>query len=785
MRKICLALFVILSSAGFLSYQASSLPTSGCKNGCFTNVTYSAFNFTLPINKWVEYCSLTPVPSLGISCSQTTSNVAYEQCVSSFCPFLPGFVAQVGNLECLNCLTAPVDGESRISRIFKCSATYTDTDAVKCSYPAPQNLTVLADNAATFKTSTLGSDLPLQWQSSTDGGQNFAPTAGGNSPVFTFTAEPVLSGNRYRAAYLFGAVPVPTSSASLTVRSVPAPAARLLVSNGAGLGMVEQYDAASGVFSSNVVPVDAPKGIIVDPANGSVLVASATDNQIQKFNGQTGAPLGVFVNGATACGGSTLNGPAGIAFGPGHRLYVVDKGNNRVVEYDGETGACLRTFASGATLNQPNALAFGVGGQLYVANLTGTVARFTPGGVADDAVTVAGTPAGITIGPLDGNLYVTDRSAAGQVFKVTTANFNAAIPLVFVASPAGGLVNPEGLTFGPDNHLYVASTGTSQIRRFDGSTGAFLSTFVNNQPAGLAPTFLTFTASSSVTANAASVTFSPNNQNVTLSAAVTSNAGPVNTGSVTFTVVDTSGPVNTQIGSPVGPAFVANGIASANFTVPGGTSGGQYAIHAVYSGTPELVGATDTSKFLTVNKATPVVTWNNPASLSFGSALSGSQLNATASVPGTFLYTPAAGTVLPAGNAQNLFVQFNPTNSRNFNAVTASVQINVTAGGPATLISTSTLARQPGTNNVLVTMTIANTGGSPATGVQVNTARIGSTAATTSLPLTVSTIPAGGSSVVTLAFPSSVGAPGARAVLSISGAFSSGSFGQSARIVLP
>ncbi len=789
MRKIFLAIFVILSSAGFLSYRASSLGPTGCKNGCFTNVTYTAYNLTLPINKWVEYCSLTPVPGRGIACAQVSSEADYASCVSGFCPFLAPFMDQVKNYECLTCLTTPVAGEARLNRIFKCSATYISDDARSCQYPSPQSLTVLADNSATFKAS-IGSpsdNVPVQWQSSTDNGLNFSPTPGGNSPAYTFQAAPALDGNRYRATVLFGNVRIPTAAASLTVRSATLPASRLLVSNGASYGMVEQYDATNGLFSSNVLPVDVPQGILVNPADGTLLVASAKDNQVLKVDGQTGAPLGVFVNGATACGGSTLNGPTGIVLGPApsRHLYVVDKGNNRVVEYDGLTGACLRTYASGSTLSQPHALAFASDGQLYVTNLTGTVARFNASGVADGAVSIGTAPAGIAISPLDGHLYIADRSAAGQVWKVATTNFLSATPTVFVPSPAGGLVNPDGLAFGPDNHLYVASTGTSQIRRFNGSTGALLSAFVDNQPAGLAPTFLTFTSPAAVTASAASATFSPNNQNVTLSATVSGPGGPLNQGFVVFSVVDNSGPVPAQIGATVGPIAVSNGSASTSFTLPGGTAAGSYSIRAAYSGTSIFRAANDNSRLLTVNKATPVLTWNNPASISFGSALSGSQLNATANVPGSFLYTPAAGTVLPAGNAQNLFVQFNPTNSQSYNATTASVQINVTAGGPATLISTSTLARQSGTNNVLVTVTIANTGGSPATGVQVASARIGSLSALTTLPLSVASIPAGGSSVVTLSFPSAVGSAGARAVLTLNGSFSGGSFGQSSRVVLP
>src|ERR1035438_2363937 len=52
---------------------------------------------------------------------------------------------------------------------------------------------------------------------------------------------------------------------------------------------------------------------------------------------------------------------------------------------------------------------------------------------------------------------------------------------------------------------------------------------------------------------------------------------------------------------------------------------------------------------LTVTKATPAITWSAPAPVPYGDALSAAQLNATASVPGKFVYTPAAGEVLPAG----------------------------------------------------------------------------------------------------------------------------------------
>src|SRR5262249_28837228 len=73
----------------------------------------------------------------------------------------------------------------------------------------------------------------------------------------------------------------------------------------------------------------------------------------------------------------------------------------------------------------------------------------------------------------------------------------------------------------------------------------------------------------------------------------------------------------------------------------------------------------------------PVVTWNTPAPIVYGTALGASQLNATASVPGTFVYTPPAGTVLHAGTGQTLSVTFTPDDTVNYNSVTTTVAIDV------------------------------------------------------------------------------------------------------------
>jgi hypothetical protein len=86
-----------------------------------------------------------------------------------------------------------------------------------------------------------------------------------------------------------------------------------------------------------------------------------------------------------------------------------------------------------------------------------------------------------------------------------------------------------------------------------------------------------------------------------------------------------------------------------------------------------------------VDPATPVIMWANPADIIDGTALSSTQLDATANVPGTFVYTPAAGTVLPEGQSQSLGVFFTPTDSTDYSSVGASANLNVDYGMAAKL----------------------------------------------------------------------------------------------------
>jgi hypothetical protein len=81
---------------------------------------------------------------------------------------------------------------------------------------------------------------------------------------------------------------------------------------------------------------------------------------------------------------------------------------------------------------------------------------------------------------------------------------------------------------------------------------------------------------------------------------------------------------------------------------------------------------------------TPTITWATPSSIVSGTALSGTQLNAKASVPGAFVYAPAAG-ALPAVGTDTLSVAFTPTDPTKYTSAKAAVQLVVTQPVPVTL----------------------------------------------------------------------------------------------------
>jgi hypothetical protein len=120
------------------------------------------------------------------------------------------------------------------------------------------------------------------------------------------------------------------------------------------------------------------------------------------------------------------------------------------------------------------------------------------------------------------------------------------------------------------------------------------------------------------------------------------------------------------------------------YSPSGGTmlTGGAHTLSVTFTptDTTDYTTATDAVQ-ITVSPAAPTITWAKPSSITFGTALSSTQLNATTAVPGSFIYSPAAGKVL-AGGPHTLSVTFAPTDTTNYQAVTETNLITVNAAVP-------------------------------------------------------------------------------------------------------
>ena len=107
---------------------------------------------------------------------------------------------------------------------------------------------------------------------------------------------------------------------------------------------------------------------------------------------------------------------------------------------------------------------------------------------------------------------------------------------------------------------------------------------------------------------------------------------------------------------------------------------------------------------LTVAQAAPTLVWTDPAPITYGAPLGSNQLNAAASVPGAFAYSPTNGTGLGAGT-NTLSVVFTPSDAVDYSSAAASVSLAVL---PAPLTVTAADASRPyGQANPAFTGTLA------------------------------------------------------------------------------
>ena len=184
----------------------------------------------------------------------------------------------------------------------------------------------------------------------------------------------------------------------------------------------------------------------------------------------------------------------------------------------------------------------------------------------------------------------------------------------------------------------------------------------------------------------------------------------------------------------INDSFGTRAPASGGFSMGSGTSSVSYSLQitGLMPGTTYYYGAIAYNEAGTVygtvmsftTQAIPDVTWSNPADITYGTLLSATQLNAAADVPGTFTYTPALGTKLDAGTAQNLKVDFTPNDAVNYTTASKTVTINVakatpviTWSNPADISNETALSNTQLNAGADISGTFTYT---PAAGVQLN-----------------------------------------------------------------
>ncbi len=158
-------------------------------------------------------------------------------------------------------------------------------------------------------------------------------------------------------------------------------------------------------------------------------------------------------------------------------------------------------------------------------------------------------------------------------------------------------------------------------------------------------------------------------------------SSPVYGQTITASYSCTDGGSGVALCGPSGSSLISPAIPSTgtlSFTAPGSVGP-----HTITINAQDAVGNVTAPSNLTytVGQATPVITWTPPSGITYGTALGGAQLDATASVPGTFAYTPAANAVLGAG-PQTLSVTFTPTDATDYTTATATVQLVVSQATP-------------------------------------------------------------------------------------------------------
>ncbi|MGD0735214.1 MAG: hypothetical protein ABR976_08710 [Terracidiphilus sp.] len=437
--------------------------------------------------------------------------------------------------------------------------------------------------------------------------------------------------------------------------------------------------------------LSAPQGIAVDGA-GNVYIADTGNNRVLMETLSNGTYTETTI-------GTNLVAPAGVAVDGSGNVYIADTGNNRVVKETLSAGVYTQSVLVGG-LGEPQGVAVDGGGNVYIADTgnnrvlleLGSGSSYTQMVVASglnspQAVTVSGT----------GNVYIADTNNQ----RVVLVDVSDPPTLTFPVTQVGNSSSPQSLTL-----VNIGNAPLSIAVPASGDNPAIGPDFtLNSGEPSTCPVVGSGASAATLAASAScelSISFTPTTADaVNESLVLTDNH--LNGTNVTQTIsLHGDGlivPVitwPTPAAIPYGTALTATQLdATANvagtivYTPALGTvlTAGSQTLSMTFTPTDTTDYATTTAIVtLQVNQITSTITWAAPAAIQDGTALSATQLDATANTSGTFVYTPAAGTVLPFGT-QTLSVNFTPYDTTDYTTATASVPLTVIASSGAVNLS--------------------------------------------------------------------------------------------------
>ena len=223
-------------------------------------------------------------------------------------------------------------------------------------------------------------------------------------------------------------------------------------------------------------------GIAYGP-DGNLYLNETSTNSILRYNGNTGAFQGVFVSTAGNGGLDNTVGelpgvvlvPGAITFGPDGNLYVASANTGQILRYNGVTGAFLGVFVPSGSggLAHPQQIVFGPDGNLYVSSQVGDalnapgdgqVMRYNgmTGAFMNLFVDSPNDLVGIVFGP-DGNLYANEQVGLSNIGGVPldggqVERFSGVTGASLGTFGSDYLFEPQGgIAVGPDGNLYVTS----------------------------------------------------------------------------------------------------------------------------------------------------------------------------------------------------------------------------------------------------------------------------------------------------------------------------------------